>query len=902
MAKNQNKNSNQKKLTTSSNKPVQIKRTSSQNSNKKPIVITKTDLPKKKKKKKSIIGKILNFILSLLMLIGITLMIAVIAFAIYIVSQAPAFDTNKLYNKEATIFYDKNGNEILRAGSEQRELKSYDELPEVLIDALVATEDSRFFQHNGFDVVRFVKASLGQVSGQDGAGGASTLTMQLAKNTFTKNADGTISSSGWKGIVRKFTDIYMAVFQIEKNYTKEQIIEFYVNSQFLGQNTYGVEQASQKYFGKSVSDLTLAEATIIVGIFNSPSLYNPYYSTTLSSERRDTVLDLMVRHGYITEEQAEETKSISVESLITEAKSSDLSPYQTFIDVVANEVKEKTGYDPYETPMLVYTTMDPNIQDVMTSLNDGSLGYEWKTYKWMNGNDYIQVGIAITDVETGALTAVNGGRNQTGARGFNRATMTKTQPGSTAKPIFAYGPYIEYNNGSPGTIFYDNPMTYSNGQALKNADGKYMGAITMRTALIESRNIPAIQAFQAVDKDKIAEFVHALGIDYCQYNDDGSVKTCDLYESYAIGGGLRVSPLDMAAAYGAFARGGYYIEPYSFTKAIFRETDEVAYEHQVEKVQVMSEETAYMITDMLVSATKNGVGGSINVSGTEIASKTGTATYDYATYNAKNIPDSASADNWVITYSPDYVISMWYGVDQATSESYTNAIAAAIERKKISALIANKIYPTNSKFEKPSGIVSSKYEKETHPFQLPSEYTPSDMTGTELFKKGTEPSEVSDRYSQLANPTGGSAEVNGTQIKLSWNGISTPNAISQSYLESYFSENYGQFATTYLNRRINYNNSYIGTLGYQVYLETDSGLQSLGYTSNTSYTYTATTAGTHKFVIKSAYSIFKSNMSSGLTISASVTSGSIPETPSENDNKDDKKDSENNSGNVEVSP
>jgi len=900
MAKNQNKNSNQKKLTTNVSKPIQLKKVTTTKKNNKSMTIPKSQLPKKKKKKKSILGKILNFILSLLMLIGITLMIAVIAFAAYIVSQAPAFDTNKLYSKEATIFYDKNGDEILRAGSEQRELKSYDELPEVLIDALVATEDSRFFQHNGFDVVRFIKASLGQVSGQEGAGGASTLTMQLAKNTFTKNADGSISSTGWKGIVRKFTDIYMAVFQIEKNYTKEQIIEFYVNSQFLGQNTYGVEQASQKYFGKSVSDLTLTEAAILVGIFNSPSLYNPYYSTTLSSERRDTVLDLMVRHGYITEEQAEEAKSISVESLITEAKSSDLSPYQTFIDVVANEVEEKTGYDPYETPMLIYTTMDPDIQDVMTSLNDGSLGYEWKTYKWMNGNDYIQVGIAVTDVETGALTAVNGGRNQTVARGFNRATMAKRQPGSTAKPIFAYGPYIEYNNGSTGTIFYDNPMTYSNGQALKNSDGKYMGAITMRTALIESRNIPAIQAFQAVDKDKIAEFVNGLGIDYCQYNDDGSVSTCELYESYAIGGGLNVSPLDMAAAYGAFARGGYYIEPYSFTKAILRETDEVAYEHQVEKVQVMSEETAYMITDMLVSATKNGVGGSINVSGTEIASKTGTSTYDYATYNAKNIPDSASADNWVITYSPDYVISMWYGVDEATSESYTNAIAAAIERKKISALLANKIYPTNSTFEKPSGIVSSKYEKGTNPFQLPSEYTPSDMIGTELFKKGTEPSEVSERYSQLANPTGGDAEVNGTQIKLSWNGISTPNAISQSYLESFFNEYYGQFATTYLNKRITYNNSYIGTIGYQVYLETDGELKSLGYTSNTNYTYTTSDAGTYKFIIKSAYSIFKSNMSSGLTISASVTSGSIPDEPSDDD--DDDQESENNSGNVEVSP
>jgi len=881
-----------KKSSSSNKKPTSkttIKRITDSKGNKKTVVISRnqkitkdvkqnnisnnTDTNVIAKKKKSTARKVFSGILTFFMFLGIIIMLAIIGFCAYIVLTAPEFDTDKLYNQEASIFYyqDNDGEwvEFARVGLEQRDPKTYDELPQVLIDALVATEDSRFFQHNGFDVVRFVKASLGQATGQEGAGGASTLTMQLAKNVFSKDENGYVASSGWDGIVRKFHDIYISIFLLEKNYTKEEILEFYVNYGFLGQNTYGVEQASQKYFGKSVCDLTLTEAALIVGVFNSPSVYNPFYSTENATERRDTVLNLMVRHGYITEEQAADAKAITVESLIVENKAETLNKYQQFIDVVCNDIEEQygDGINPYTVSMDVYTTMNPTYQQYFNDLNEGNLGYKWKTYSYNDYKDNIQIGAVILDIEDGSISAVDGGRHQTTERAFSRATQMKRQPGSTAKPIFAYGPYIEYNNGNTGTIFYDTPMTYSNGQKIKNADGSYMGAMTMRQALAKSRNIPAIQAFMAVDKTKISEFVHNLGIDYYQYNSDGSVKDSNLYESYAIGGGIDISPLDMAAAYSAFARGGYYIEPYSYTKIVFKETDEV-YEHKYEKVQAMSSETAYMITDMLITATEQGVGGNINVSGTQVASKTGTSTH-----SMKNVPDSASADNWVITYSPDYCIAFWYGVDVIGPKNYTNAIAAAVQRKIISAILANKVYPKNSKFSKPSGLVSAKYEKETVPAKLPSAYTPSNLISTELFKKGTEPSEVSDRFSQLSNPTGGSAEVSNSQINLSWSGISTPNAINESYLKSYFEANYGNAATTYYNKRISYNKSNVGTLGYQIYLKTEDGEEELGYTSDTYYVYTAPYNGTYTFIVKSAYSIFKANMSTGLTITATVTDG-----------------------------
>ena len=869
------------------NKSEKIEKPKKLESKKKKVVFVKkkTDDEKpRRRRKRSIAGAIINFFLSLLMLIGIAAMIGVIGFCGYIVATAPEFDTDKLYNKEASIFYYKSGEEwveFARVGMEQREHKNYDDLPDVFVDALIATEDARFFQHNGFDVVRFTKAAMGQVSGQEGAGGASTLTMQVAKNTFSKDDEGKIASHGFEGIVRKFHDIYVAIFLIEKNYTKEEIVEFYANAQFLGQNTYGVEQASQKYFGKSISDLTLTEAALLVGIFNSPSKYNPFYSVDAAQQRRDRVLDLMVRHDYITEEQANDAKAIPVASLIVERKASTLNKYQQFIDLVCEQMEEEfgDGINPYSVSTDVYTTMDPNIQQMWTDLNEGNLGYKWKTYKYNDYQDIIQIGGVITNVHDGSIAGVDGGRHQTAEREYNRAIQMKTQPGSTAKPIFAYGPYIEFNNGNTGTVFYDNKMTYSNGQPLTNADNTYHGAMTMRQALAQSRNIPAVQAFQAVDKQKAAEFIHNCGIDYGD----------TLYESHAIGGGLEVSPLDMAGAYGTFARGGYYIKPYSYTKIVFKETDEV-YEKKVERIQAMSEETAYMITDILMTATKQGAGGNINVPGTEIASKTGTATYSYAAMDANHVPHSASAANWVLTYSPDYVVSFWYGVDKLGEKSYTDAIAAAVQRKLISAIIADKVYPRNSKFTRPAGVITAKYERETMPAQLPSGYTPGELVSTELFKKGTEPSEISERFTQLSNPSNGRAEVSNSQINLSWNPIATPNAISETYLQNYFKENYGQFASMYLERRYNYNNNYIGTVGYQVSVVNESGEQVLGFTQNPYFVYNAPYNGNYNFIVRSSYSIFKANMSPGITIKATVTHGvdPEPEKPEEEDKDKDK--------------
>ena len=818
----------------------------------KKIKLGKLKIKKKNSGKKT---NVKSIVLSAILICGIAVISLILVFALYIIITSPDFDRDKLYSKESTVLYYKDGTtELARLGAEDRVLVTYDELPQVLVDAIVATEDSRFFQHKGMDVARFIKAAFGQLLGNSSAGGASTITMQLVKQVYTNFKD-----EGIEGIIRKFTDIYMAVFKVESNYTKEEILEFYVNTMwFAGASSinstgiYGVEQGCQYYFGKSVSDLSLAEASIIAGMFQNPAVLNPYTNPEGVRDRQKTVLTLMVNHGYITEEEKEAVLNIPIESLVSERKTSNGSN-QAVIDYIVNDVTEKTGMDPRNIPMKIITTVDPDVQNVLNQLENGEL-YEFP-------NEAIQEGIAITSTTDGSIVALSGGRNYT-ARGLNRANE-KRQPGSTAKPIFDYGPYIEYLNGAPSSLFLDEETTYSNGTPIKNSDGKYMGLITMRTALIESRNIPALKAFQAVyaeDPDYISDFVHNLGIDYGD----------NLYESASIGGLAKgISPIEMSAAYAAFGRGGYYIEPYSFTKATLTETGEV-FEHKYEKERVMSEETAYLITDILVSAAENGVGG-VSVSGTTIAAKSGTTNVDRTEAASIGIPTSATRDAWNVTYSPEYAIALWVGYDKTTSENYLTVSVGNRVRAGVMKAVGSRVYSKNQKFEIPSGVVSVEIEKETFPTQLASEYTPQDLKTTEVFKEGTEPTDVSPRFSKLDDPINGDYTFDGQTLRLTWTAIDTPDAINTNYLQNHFNTYYENYASKYYEQRLSYNSANIGTLGYNVYKQDNNGnLSFIGRTESNTISLLPSDTGNVTYIIKSAYSIFTANMSDGLEIKANL--------------------------------
>lgn len=807
----------------------------------------------KKFKKKLKYGTLKDKILIIVMLGLIAMCSLGIVFCVYIIITAPEITNERLYKTNATVLYDKNGVEFKRLGLENREKVSYELLPEVLVDAIVATEDSRFFQHNGIDIARFSKAVVGQLLGKSDAGGGSTLTMQVSKNAATNT-----KSSGLAGIVRKFTDIYLSVFVFEKKYTKEEIIEFYVNIPNLGAGSYGVQQASKTYFGKDVSELNLTEAALIAGLFQAPSAYNPYVNPEAAESRRNTVLSLMYRHGYITKEEKDAASSVPVESLLIE-RGNSLSEYVGFIDTVVEEVIERTktkanpdGDDPYTTPMKIYTTMDPEKQDAVNDLYNGKTEHKWK-------NDVAQAGIAVVDVKDGSIAAVGAGRNKKSERSLNYATSASHHPGSIAKPVLDYGPAIEYLNWSTGQTIIDDTMTYSSGGSIRNFDSGYKYLMTAKTALAQSRNIPALFTFQQTTNEQKLEFSSNLG-----WNVETSSGT--ILESCSIGGFDGVTPLEAAAAYATFARGGTYIEPYSVTKIEYTETGE---EITVtpKKVTAMSEETAYMITMILKYAVTSGSVGAGSVSGTDIAAKTGTSTVGDAVkkqYGNKNI----IGDSWMVAYSPDYAIATWYGYPERTKEYYLTNSEGGSARKSITKALVKRIMKKNSRFEKPSGVVEAEIELGTDPLELASEYTPSELRSTEYFKKGTVPTTVSNRFDKLSNPSNLKYTNNSGVVTLTWDQANTPDAINESYLREYFTNStaYKNWAEKYLQERITYNNNTFGSFGYHVYMVSNGVTTDLGFTTSTTYSTNINTSSKVSFIVKSSYQKFTSNQSSGIEV------------------------------------
>ena len=738
------------------------------------------DLTKRKKKQR----KILKTILIIFLILGIFGVIGVSTFLSYVVITAPEFDKGKLNESQSTILYDSKGREFAKLGSQIRENIEYEQLPEIFVDALIATEDSRYFQHNGIDLARFSKAVVGQLLGQSDAGGGSTISMQVIKNSFTDS-----TSSGIEGIIRKFTDIYLAVFKLEKNYTKEQIIEFYVNNHGLG-GAWGVEEASKYYFGKSAKDMNLAEASLLAGMYQAPATYNPYKNPEVAEKRRSTVLYLMVRHGYITQEEANLANSIPVISLLTYS-STNQNAYQGYIDTLCDEIEEKYGLDPYQTSMLIYTNMDREKQDALNAIARG------ETYEWID--EYVQAGVVAVESETGKVVALISGRNKEGKKLYNFTTDINRQIGSTAKPLFDYAPGIEYNNWSTYTLFDDSPYTYSSGQTIRNYDGAYKGLITLRYALSDSRNIPALKAFQQVDKKKIINLVTSVGI-------TPEISGNTIHEAHAIGSFNGSNPMEMAGAYQIFSNGGYYTEPYTVSKIVLRTTGET-FENTNQTKQVISNATSFMIADVLKGAVTNRMRSYKYRITDNFAVKTGTTNYPsniWQTY--PSLASDAISDCWVMGFTNKISVAIWYGYQELDPEHLDRVLhwyPAVAQRENLFNVVANAVFDHDGgDFTMPSDVVKVGVEAGTNPPMLPSSNTPSDKIIYELFKKGTEPTEVSSTYSKLNTPTNFSVSYKNDKVYLSWNKVSDPG-----YLPD-------------------------GTLGYYIYFNGEC----LGFTTKTTYT------------------------------------------------------------------
>lgn len=635
--------------------------------------------PKKKRKIFLKLFLILVFIGCLAILAGVGL------FWSY-AKSAPELKDSKLEDTLSSKFYDINGNLIQELGSKKRETITANEIPQQLKDAITSIEDKRFYKHIGVDPIRIVGAFVSNAKGNSLQGG-STLTQQLIKLSYfsTKEEDQTIK--------RKAQEAWLAI-KLERKKSKDEILMYYINKVYMNNGVYGMETAAQSYYGKSLDKLTLAQTAIIAGMPQAPADYDPTSTDKTvqkaAKERRDLVLKEMYADKKITKKEYTSAVNTAITDGIVEQKQTSQTQkvIDNYLKEVIKEVEQKTKKNVYTDGMSIYTNLDMNAQNYLYNLVNSD---EYILYP----SDDFKAAVTVVDVKTGQVRAQIGSRKVADGVTFgeNLATTSKRDLGSTVKPITDYGPAIEYLNYSTGRYVLDAPYNYpgqSTTTPVENYDLAYKGNITIRQALIDSRNIPAVKTLEAVGLDKSAEFLKKLGINY---------SSTEMTYSKGISSDS-ISPMQLAAAYAAFANGGTYYKPYYVNKIVYPDKTEETYSPN--GTRAMKDSTAYMITNILEDVISKGTGTNAQILGLTQAGKTGTSNYKDGTDvigDANGSPDSS-----FVGYTSNYSISVWTGYqnyNQSISGTDTK-IASSIYRYLMGYISQNI---TTTGWEQPESVV-----------------------------------------------------------------------------------------------------------------------------------------------------------------------------------------------------
>ena len=616
----------------------------------------------------------------------------------YYVSSVPKLTENKLQSTNSSRIYDGNGSLIADLGSEKRESASTDEIPIILVNAITSIEDKRFFTHRGIDVYRIMGAAINNLRHNSTQGG-STLDQQLIKLAYfsTNTSDQTLK--------RKSQEIWLSL-QMERQYTKQEILTFYVNKVYMGNGYYGMKTAAKSYFGKELGDLSVAQAALLAGIPQAPTQYDPYANPDAAKERRNTVLNEMYEDKNISKEEYEQAKATDVsDGLLPLTNKASYEPYlDNYIKQVIEQVSTEANADIYSAGLDVYTNLDPDIQK-----------YIWNVY---NSNDYIaypddkfQVASTIIDVTNGHVVAQLGSRHQDEniALGTNQAVQTDRDWGSTMKPITDYAPAIEkrvYTN--TGTTVYDTPYNFPDTSTpVYNWDRKYYGSISLTYAIQKSRNVPAVKALQATGLEYAQSFLKDLGIEYPEmfYSNAISSSTTSSDPKYG------ASSEKMAAAYASFANGGTYYKP-SYIKSIkFEDGSTKSYDSK--GVEAMSPQTAYMMNSMLKQVLTGGTATEAYVPGTINAGKTGTSSYSDDEYYQVQKESGVYADLIVpdetfVGYNTKYAMAIWTGYENRKTPLYGSDLNIAKQIYGLTSRYLNQMYGAGSKdFDMPSGVYNN---------------------------------------------------------------------------------------------------------------------------------------------------------------------------------------------------
>ena len=574
----------------------------------------------------------------ILILIVLLISLGTSIYMFYLAKSANV-ETLKASLAQVTTFYDKNDEEAGNGYGQKGTFVDLKEISPNITNALLSTEDKRFYEHKGFDVRGIARAAVGIVTSGRVTGGGSTLTQQLAKNAYL-TLDQTLN--------RKAKELFLAI-EIEKNYSKDEILEMYLNHAYFANNVWGVEDASHKYFGKSAKEVTIDEAAVLVGMLKGPSLYNPIDNHENAVNRRDTVLELMVANGKLDRETADKLEAD--ELYITDDYWDTKKGYQymDYFDAVVNEASKK--YKIKDDELLtkgykIYTTLDQQSQIDM----DATFKRDELFPPDASDGEKVQGASIAINPKTGGVEAVIGGRGERTSRGLNRATQSSLSPGSTMKPLAVYTTALE-NGYKPTDMLQDKKLDFYD---VENYDRVFRDEVTMYQAVIQSLNAPAVWLFDKVGMDNGMNKVEKFGID---------LDKKDRYPGLVLGGMTKgTTPMKMASAYTVFANNGKRKDPHFIRKIVDATGAVIVDNEEAKSKQVTTPEVAKKMTSMLMGVFSEGTGAPAKPDGYVMAGKTGTT-------ESVNV-DEQSKDQWIIGYTPDVVIATWIGFDESSDIHY----------------------------------------------------------------------------------------------------------------------------------------------------------------------------------------------------------------------------------------
>jgi penicillin-binding protein 2A len=632
----------------------------------------------KPKKKKKISGR--KWFYGLFFTAVIAIVCGIIGYLLIILNGERVLteNANKLVFGEASIIYDVNEVEIARLSDpdENRELAEFSEIPEQLLNAIVATEDQRFYEHSGIDFFAIGRAVVKDVIARSAVEGASTITQQLAKNVFL-TAD--------KTFFRKATEASIAV-ALEQKMSKQQILTMYLNRIFFGKRVHGVKEAAKFYFDTDLKDLELWQIATIAAMPKAPNRYNPIAHPEDSMNRRAVVLKLMFDQGYITAAEMEQAKAVVYEIPENHAER-NTDKYPAFVDYVVEEAVEKTNLSEEELRIggfKIYTTLNTQAQDVMDNQFSNDDNFEKS-----KDDQQVQGAMIIIDHRNGEIQALSGGRDYV-KKGLNRVEVAR-QPGSAFKPIISYGPALESGKYYPWTVLANDKKCYGN---YCPTDRWGATAVSMTQAIKDSRNLASVWMLNQIGLKSGFAFADKLGF---------SLEDDDRNLTAALGGLTKgATPMQMATAYSVFANGGKSVDPHTILKIVGKDNNPYTYKAPASK-QLMSAQTAYYLTEMMQTVVEKGGTGTKAAIDRPLAGKTGTTQHGIPGYSGSGIRDA-----WFVGYSPEWTAAVWMGYDKTNVDHILktgSSQAAAMFSKVMKSAMKNV---PKSSFNKPQGIKEDK--------------------------------------------------------------------------------------------------------------------------------------------------------------------------------------------------